>query len=250
MKLDQSINILFYTRMKVGIYCRVSTNFDSQKLSIEHQIEGLRKLVDENPCWEYVDTFVDVSSGLNINKQLQLQLLKKRCLLEKINLIVFKDLTRFSRNIIDTLIFIRDLINHGITFYCVLGSFFYYQEFNNELLITLMSAMAQEEVRNVSRSIIWGYERRFEQGIKPYRTKCFGYEYDNFGKLVINKNEAEVIRYIFNEFLKGGTIYSIAKQVSKLGVNTVKGNKNWNPNTINYILKNTLYAGNMLMPKK
>lgn len=102
----------------------------------------------------------------------------------------------------------------------------------------------------MSRAITWGYERRFEQGIQPYRTKCFGYEYDDFGKLVINEDEAKVIRYIFSEFLKGGTIYSIAKQVSKLGVNTVNGNKNWNPNTINYILKNTLYTGEMIMPKK
>lgn len=236
-------------KFRAAVYCRVSTVLESQQTSVKHQMNGLESLIHSNPNWEYEGTYIDIGTGTNIKRQKNLLLLKKKCLRGEINLIVFKSTTRFSRDTLDALSFIREVLPEGVFLYFDIDGFAACQKYSNECYMGLTIAFAKEEVRNMSNSIAWGYERQYEKGIQPRKTKCLGYDYDLTGSLVINSKEAEVVKLIFDEYLKGNTVYGIVKILNDKGIKTVKGNDKWNKNTIQGILQNEIYTGQLLMPK-
>ncbi|MEG0625610.1 recombinase family protein [Anaerorhabdus sp.] len=179
--------------LSVAIYCRVSTKHEIQESSLKWQEKRLRDIVDSNPFWNIVGVYAETSSAINIMKQRKLQELRNKCLNKEVDLMIVKDITRLSRNTIQMLILVRELIDNDVTIYFDITKIIINKFHREGLLLTLHCAFAQQEVENMSKSIRWGNERKYEQGIQPRNTKCLGYDYDDNGNLIINSSEAKIV---------------------------------------------------------
>ena len=159
----------------------------------------------------------------------------------KIDLIITKSVSRFARNTVDSLSTIRKLKEHKVEVYFEKESIWTFDS-KGELLITIMSSLAQEESRSISENVKWGRRKRFADGqISVPFTRFLGYDKGVDGNLVINPEQAKIIRYIYALFLQGMSIHAIAKQLENNGYKTITGKSTWHPSSIKYILTNEKY---------
>ena len=195
---------------KVGVYCRVSTNQPEQLRSMSAQASHLTRTVLHSRGWILIDIYLDFHTGLNDNRP-ELQRLLKDCR---------------SGNVDTT------------------------SKCESEFLVTLIEAYAQEESYNRSENIRWGIEKRMQNGTSLlYNRRCFGYRKNENGTLEICPEEAEVVRLIFDFYLRGGSILSIIKELEKRQIQTPSGKKKWCTQTVVKILTNEKYIGNVLLKK-
>lgn len=239
-------------KLRVAAYCRVSTLEDAQAGSFELQIQHFQQMIAANDRWEEVGIYADEGkSGTNMKKRPQFQQMIQDCRDGKIDLILTKSVSRFARNTMDCLRVIRELkaLNPPVGVYFEDVSL-NTVEAKNEFTLGVMSLVAQGESEAKSAAITWSVIERFKNGIPIVSTTyLLGYDKDNFGKLVIVDEEAEVVRYIFNSYLDGQSVREIAESLTEAKIPTVKGKEVWNSGTVRNMLRNEKYCGDVLMQK-
>ena len=193
-------------KKKVAAYCRVSTDQEEQLSSYENQVHYYTEMIENNPEYELVDIYADEGiSGTNTKKRDEFNRMIDDCRSGRIDMIITKSISRFARNTLDCLNYVRELKEKGITI------LFEKENINSmdakgEVLLTILSSLAQDESRSISENSSWGIRRRFEQGKYKISTKRFlGYDYDKNDNLVVNKAQSKIVKRIFDEFLKGKT---------------------------------------------
>ncbi len=168
----------------------------------------------------------------------------------KIDLVVTKSVSRFARNTVDSLTTVRKLKEHGTEIYFEKENIYTFDS-KGELLITIMSSLAQEESRSISENVTWGQRKRFADGkvSMPYK-QFLGYDKSEDGTPVINDDEAKTVKLIYQLFLEGKTPAGICIYLDKRGTLTPSGKQKWSQTTVNSILKNEKYKGDALLQKR
>lgn len=233
---------------KVGIYCRVSSAKQDQLYSMASQVSHFTRMVGKVPNWSLIDIYIDFHSGGNDDRR-ELNRMLSDCRSGIIDTILTKSVSRMARNTLDLLNIIRELRSIGVRI-------IFDQEdldsskYEDELLITLIEAFAQEESYNRSENIRWGLNKRKQDGTSGlYKRKCFGYIKTQDGELVVCPEEAETVRLIFHLYLEGGSILSIIRTLESKEIPTPTGKKKWSNQAIVKILTNEKYTGNVILGK-
>lgn len=231
-------------KIRVAAYCRVSTDMESQETSIESQKRYYEQLIQSRPEWELVGIYSDEGkSGTNLIYRDEFNRMVKDSEKGLIDLIITKSVSRFARNTVDSISTIRKLKSYNV------GVFFETENTNTlepswELMITMMSAFAQEESRAKSNAVKWGYARKFENGESVLST-LYGYRSTGKKGYKIEESEAQVVKRIFREFLEGSSLNEIALRLNEDCIPT-RLNKKWNKCVINAMLKNIKYTGDAI----
>lgn len=245
-------NILrIHVKKRVAAYARVSTNDEEQQSSYEAQIDYYTHYIQENSEWEFVEVYTDEGiTGTNTKKRDGFNRMVQDALTGKIDLILTKSVSRFARNTVDTLTTVRQLKEKGVEVYFEKENI-YTLDSKGELLITIMSSLAQEESRSISENVTWGQRKRFADGkvSLPYK-QFLGYEKGPDGLPEIVESEAETVRLIYKLYLQGKTQNVIARYLTAKGIPTPAGKKKWRVSTILSILQNEKYKGDAILQKR
>ena len=237
-------------RRKVAGYARVSTDQDEQSTSYEAQLDYYTKFIKSHGDWDFVGLYADEGiSGLNTKRRDGFNAMIADALAGKISLIVTKSVSRFARNTVDSLTTIRTLKAHGIEVFFEKENIWTFDS-KGELLITLMSSLAQEESRSISENVTWGQRKRLQDGKVSFAYSRFlGYRKGADGLPEVVPEEAEVVRRIYRDFIAGKTVDGIAKALTREGVPTPAGREKWQKRTVESILLNEKYKGEALLQK-
>ena len=244
--------------IRAAAYARVSTDSDEQFTSFEAQVSYYTQLIESNPEYKFVKVYADEGiSGTQLKKRKGFNEMLAAARRHEFDLLFTKSLSRFARNTVDSISAIRELKELGIDVY------FEEQKLHTinatgELIITILSALAQEESRNISENVKWGIRKSFQDGkiMIPYKS-FLGYERGKNGSPEINEEEAEVVRTIYRMFWEGFSTHQIAKWLNekKVPMPSKKVDENgeyiykWQPATINSILTNEKYKGEAILQK-
>ena len=234
-------------KLRVAAYCRVSTGSEEQLESLEAQIQHYEAYIKANPAWEFAGVYYDEGiTGTKKEKRPELLRMIADCENNKIDLIVTKSISRFARNTIDCLELVRRLINLGIFVY------FEKEELNtgsmeSELMLSILSQLAQSESSSIAENNKWSIERRFKNG--TFKISCPPYGYGAVdGELIVNEAEAEIIRFIFAEILSGKGCGKIAEALNNRDIPTRRGGP-WSATTIRGMVGNEKYTGDAILQK-
>lgn len=238
-------------KLRVAAYCRVSTDSEEQATSYETQIEHYTAYIQGHPDWVLAGIFADEGiSATNTKYRDGFNQMVQDALDGKIDLIVTKSVSRFARNTVDSLTTVRKLKEHGTEVYFEKENIFTFDS-KGELLITIMSSLAQEESRSISENVTWGQRKRFADGkVSMLYKQFFGYDKGEDGNPVINEEEAGIVKLIYQLFLEGKTPAGICRYLDKQGILTPSGKKKWSQTTVNSILSNEKYKGDALLQKR
>lgn len=235
-------------KKKVCAYARVSTNSSSQEDSLENQTTYYQSKIQTNSEYEFAGIFADSGYTGTKDNRPGFQQMLDCCRAGKIDLILTKSISRFARNTTIVLEYARELKLLGIEIYFERENIRTLSK-DGELMLTVLSSFAEEESRSVSENIKWRFRKKFEQGELLINTKRFlGYNKDEYGDLVINRKEAKLVTYIFEQYLKGKGTHQLAKDLNKNKIPTVTG-KIWYDATVLGILKNEKYKGDAWLQK-
>ncbi len=239
------------TIRRVAGYARVSTDKDEQFTSFEAQVDYYTRFIKEHKDWQFVDVYTDEGiSGTSTKHRAGFNRMIADAKEGKIDLIITKSLSRFARNTVDTLTTIRELKSKNVECYFEKENIWTFDS-KGELLLTIMSSLAESESRSISENIRWAVNKKFEKGkfSLPYK-KFLGYDRGKNGEPVINEKEAKVVRGIYKSYLMGLSPHAIAKELTEKGVSTASGKTGkWSVSTIQSILSNEKYAGNAILQK-
>ena len=237
-------------KIRVAAYCRVSTDSDEQATSYETQIEHYTAFIKKNPDWEFAGIFADDGiSGTDTRKREEFNRMIEECMEGKIQMVITKSISRFARNTLDCLKYIRQLKDRGIPV------FFEKENINTmdakgEVMLTIMASLAQQESESLSQNVKIGLQYRYQQGlVQVNHNRFLGYTKDAEGHLVIEPEEAEVVKRIYREYLEGASLLQIGRGLEADGILTGAGKKKWRPETIKKILQNEKYIGDALLAK-
>lgn len=262
-KIDATINQATLTpltslkKRRVAAYARVSTDTDEQFTSFEAQVNYYTKYIESNPDWEMVKVYTDEGiSGTQTKRRKGFQEMVDDALNGKIDLIVTKSVSRFARNTVDSLTTIRELKANNVEVFFEKENIYTFDS-KGELLITIMSSLAQEESRSISENVTWGVRKGFQDGKFSIGYKNFlGYEKGEDGRPKIVESEAAIIKTIYQLFLEGLSTYQIADELNRLGYRTPStrtrkdGSKpKWKFSSVLSILKNEKYKGEAILQK-
>lgn len=238
-------------RRKVAAYARVSTSHEEQQTSYEAQIRYYTAYIKSRSDWEFAGMYADEGiSGTSMQNRSGFRRMIRAAMAGKIDLILTKSVSRFARNTVDSLTTIRKLKARGVECYFEKENI-WTMDSKGELLITIMSSLAQEESRSISENTRWGMRKAFENGKAFVPFKHFlGYEKSPGGRWVINEQQAETVRLIYTLFLQGSTFYGIAAELTRRQIATPCGGQKWNAVTIKNILQNEKYRGDALLQKR
>ena len=239
------------SRRKVAGYARVSTDSEEQLTSYEAQVDYYTKYIRSNPDWEFVDVYTDEGiSATNTQHRDGFNRMIADALAGKIDLIVTKSVSRFARNTVDSLTAVRKLKEHGTEVYFEKEGIYTFDS-KGELLITIMSSLAQEESRSISENVTWGQRKRFADGKVSLPYKSFlGYRKGPDGLPEIVPEEAEIVQGIYKLFIQGKTVNWIATHLTAKGIPAPRGKEKWQTSTIESILTNEKYKGSAVLQKK
>ena len=208
------------------------------------------RYIQANPDWDLVEVYADEGiSGTNTKKRKNFNRMIEDALAGKIDRIVTKSVSRFARNTVDTLTTIRKLKDKGV------GVFFEKENIDTldskgELLITIMSSLAQEESRSISENVTWGWRKRIADGkVTVAYSHFLGYEKSEDGTMQIVEDEAKIVRQIYGMFLDGQTLSGIAARLTRQGIPSPAGKEKWQSSTVKSILTNEKYKGDALLQK-
>lgn len=234
--------------IKVASYCRVSTDKDDQANSFESQQRYFRAYIDRQPEWELYQIYADEGiTGTSTKKRAAFNQMIADARMGKFERILTKEVSRFSRNILDTIAYTRELkaLGVGVLF---LNDGISTLEPDAELRLSIMGSIAQEESRKTSSRVKWGQTRRMEQGV-VFGRSLLGYDVKD-GRLTVNPEGAELVRLIFHKYgveKKGTTV--IARELREAGYRTHRGGIRWNGSCIVKLLKNEKYVGDLIQKK-
>ena len=235
---------------RVAAYARVSTGSEEQQTSYAAQVDYYTKYIKSKPEWKFVSVYTDEGISATSTKNREgFNSMVEDALAGKIDLIITKSVSRFARNTVDSLVTVRKLKEKGVEVYFEKENIFTLDS-KGELLITIMSSLAQEESRSISENVTWGQRKRFADGKVsiPYRN-FLGYKKGENGLPEIVPSEAETVRLIYRLFMEGKTFSAIAKHLTDNGILTPMGKKNWQAAVDSSILQNEKYKGDALLQK-
>ncbi len=245
-----SITTGISAKKRVAAYARVSTDTEEQLSSYEAQVDHYTKHIHSNPAWDFINVYADEGiSATSTKKRNGFNKMIADALSGKIDLIITKSVSRFARNTVDTLTTVRQLKEKGVEVFFEKENI-YTMDSKGELLITIMSSLAQEESRSISENVTWGHRKRFADGklMLPYG-RFLGYEKGEDGLPQIVEKEAVVVRLIYKLFLEGKTPTGIARHLTAEGILTPSGKDIWQSSTVENILKNEKFKGDALLQK-
>ena len=230
---------------RVGIYCRVSTNSADQLKSLTAQVSALTRMTAVNPKWLLVDVYIDIASSKTGSSRKEFTRMLQNCKSHDIEIVLTKSISRFGRDTVEILDALNQLKNLGVRVIFeqeVLDT----ADTDNDLMISIIESIAQAENESRSENIKWGIKQRAAQGTsKLYNRKCYGYYNDEDGNLAINESEAKNVRLIYNLYLQGKSVLGIVKELERLGIKSPTGKDKWSKRTIDVMLSNEKYIGNV-----
>jgi site-specific DNA recombinase len=237
-------------KLRVAAYCRVSTDSDEQATSYDAQIEHYTNYINGHPDWKLAGIFADDGiSGTNTKKRDEFNRMIDECMAGGIDMIITKSISRFARNTLDCLKYIRQLKEKSIPVY------FEKENINTmdskgEVMLTIMASLAQQESQSLSQNVKLGLQYRYQQGEIQVNCNWFlGYTKDENKKLIIVPEEAEVVKRIYREYLEGASMLKIARGLEADGILNGAGREKWHTSNINQILRNEKYIGDALLQK-
>ena len=237
-------------KLRVAAYCRVSTETEEQNSSYEVQVAHYTEFIKKNNEWEFAGIFADDGiSGTNTKKRDEFNRMIAECMDGNIDMVITKSISRFARNTLDCLQYIRQLKDKNISVY------FEKENINTmdakgEVLLTIMASLAQQESQSLSQNVKLGLQYRYQQGkVQVNHNRFMGYTKDEEGNLIIVPEEAEIIKRIYREYLEGKSLVGIGRDLEKDGILTAAGKPRWRPETIKKILLNEKYIGDALLQK-
>ena len=245
-----STGALRVDRIRVAAYCRVSTDDDEQLGSFESQKLYYEQKIASNKDWVNAGIFADEAvTGTKTDKRSGFQDMIAHCYNGEIDMILTKSISRFARNTVDTLNYVRMLRDRNI-------AIFFEKEnintldMNGELLLTIMSSLAQQEVESLSQNVKMGLQMKMKRGELIGFNGCYGYDYHTEDKsITVNEEEAEIVRMIYDMYLEGYGTTTIAKRLMELGIKNKKGEVSWHTHGVMGMIKNEKYKGDILLGK-
>lgn len=237
-------------KRKVAAYARVSTDHEEQQSSYDAQVDYYTSYIKSRSDWEFVSVYADEGiTGCNTKKRDGFNTMVEDALAGKIDLIITKSVSRFARNTVDSLTTIRKLKEHGTECYFEKENIWTFDG-KGELLLTIMSSLAQEESRSISENCTWGQRKRFADGKVTVPFKRFlGYDRGPDGNLVVNPEQATLVKRIYGMFLTGMSPALIARTLTEEKIPSPGGKEKWNASCIRSILSNEKYKGDALLQK-
>lgn len=245
--LDMTTFSVVKPKQKVAAYIRVSTSNEDQLISLEAQRRHYKILIENNDEWQLVDIYSDEGiTGTKKDRRPELLRLISDCETGKIDFILTKSISRFARNTIDCLELVRKLMDLGVHIY------FEKENINtnsmeSELMLSILSSLAENESVSLSENSKWSIRQRFKRGTYKLSYPPYGYDYLD-EQVIVNEEQAQVVKRIFNSVLEGIGTERIARQLNEEGIPT-KRNGNWTGSTIRGIVKNEKYTGDVLLQK-
>lgn len=237
-------------KRRVAAYARVSTDKDEQLSSYESQVDYYTRYIQGRDDWELAGVYTDEGiTGTSTKRREGFKSMVAAALAGSIDLIVTKSVSRFARNTVDSLTTIRELKDAGVEVYFEKENIWTFDG-KGELLITIMSSLAQEESRSISENSKWGKHKLLAEGRVwvPF-SRLLGYKEGPDGGLAVDPDQAKVVRRIFSLFLGGKTLGEIARILNEDGVPTPCGGREWRWGNIDGILRNEKYKGDALLQK-
>lgn len=239
------------TKLRVAGYCRVSTNEQSQESSAAAQELSIREMILKNPAWEFRGVYKDINkSGTSRRNRDEFNRMMEDAKAGKIDYIITKSISRFARNTVDALNCVKELRNLnpsvGVVF---MKEHIFTLDPKYDIFVTIFSALAQNESYSIAENIRWGIRKRFRRGIPQINlNRMLGYDMGKDGRWVINQDQAEIVRYIYNRYLQGHSAHGISEELNDSSIKTING-KNWCTTGILCILENEKYVGDLLIQK-
>jgi len=223
-RVGNTVNQQAKPKLRVAAYCRVSTDSEEQATSYDAQVAHYTQFIEKNSEWELAGIFADDGiSGTNTKKREEFNRMIEACMTGSIDMIITKSISRFARNTLDCLKFIRDLKEKNIPV------FFEKENINTmdskgEVLLTIMASLAQQESQSLSQNVKMGLQYRYQNGeVQVNHNRFLGYTKDEDGNLVIDSVEAEVVKRIYCEYLQGASLAQIGKSLEADGILTAAG---------------------------
>lgn len=239
-----------YRQLRVAAYCRVSTQMEEQLNSYEVQKNYYTEKINSEPKWKLVGIFADKGiSGTSALKRDEFQKMIHMCKRKQIDMIITKSISRFSRNTVDCLNYVRMLRQLDVdVFFEEQG--IHSKDAGAEFYITIYGSIAQSESENISANVRWGIQQRAKEGKVHFAYSRFlGYKEGPDGKPMIDEEQVDTVKFIFNEYLLGSSLADIAKSLTAKGIKTPSGKSGWNGSTVRTILSNEKYKGDALLNK-
>lgn len=234
---------------RTGIYCRVSTNSLEQLQSLTAQVSHLTKITAATPRWLLADVYIDISSSKTGSSRKELNRMLDDCTSHKLDIIFTKSISRFGRDTVETMEALRKLKKAGVRV------IFEQEELDtantdSDLIISIIESFAQAENESRSENIKWGIKQGAASGTsKLYDRKCYGYKHNEDGKLIIDEETAENVKIIFDLYLRGQSILGIIKELEKREIPSPTGKEKWCKRTIDVMLSNEKYTGDVRLLK-
>lgn len=237
-------------KLRVAAYCRVSTDSDEQATSYDAQIEHYTAYINGHPDWTLAGIYADDGiSGTNTKKREEFNRMIDECMAGSIDMVITKSISRFARNTLDCLKYIRQLKEKSIPV------FFEKENINSmdskgEVMLTIMASLAQQESQSLSQNVKLGLQYRYQQGeIQVNCNRFLGFTKDENKRLIVVPEEAEIIKRIYREYLEGASMLKIKRGLEADGILNGAGNEKWHTSNINQILRNEKYIGDALLQK-
>ena len=237
-------------KRKVAIYARVSTEHEAQINALENQIQYYNNILAQHPEWELVGRYVDEGiTGTSVKKRKNFLRMMEDAKNGMFSLILTREVSRFARNTVDTLQETRKLKSYGVEVYFTEDNIRTSDDTDGELRLTLMATLAQNESKKTSVRVKAGQKISFENGVLYGNGNILGY--DRVGReLVVNPEQAETVKMIFNMYHDGVGCKQIAYELEKRGRITSTGLTHWQPGTISRLLRNSFYCGKIVYRKQ
>lgn len=234
---------------RIGIYCRVSTNSSEQLQSLAAQVSHLTKITAATPQWLLADVYMDISTSKIGSSRKEFNRMLDDCTFHKLDIIFTKSISRFGRDTVETIEALSKLKNAGVRV------IFEQEELDtantdSDLMISIIESFAQAENESRSENIKWGIKQGAASGTsKLYDRKCYGYKHNEDGKLIIDEETAENVRLIYNQYLQGKSVIGIIRELEKRKIASPTGKEKWCKRTIDVMLSNEKYTGDVRLLK-
>lgn len=235
-------------KLRVAAYCRVSTELEQQQSSYDIQIEYYTRHIMQNPNWIFAGVFADDGrSATNTFRRDDFNQLMDQCMKGKVDMVITKSISRFARNTVDCISWVRKLKEKNVAVYFEKENLNTLDD-STEMILTILSSQAQEESRAISTNVKWGYARKFEKG-ESTRQRSYGFKKAPTGEMCVVEEEAAVIRNMARWFMDGDSLERIKHRLEDAGIETTTGKKIWSTGTIYNILTNEKIMGDALLQK-
>ena len=235
-------------KYSVGIYARVSSTKAEQLRSMSNQVNGLIQVINNNPKWVLTDVFIDYKSGMTTKRE-EFNRMIEMCKAKQLDIIITKSVSRLGRNTIDVLTTLQTLVDLGIRIYFEAEQM-WSDDPSTRVYITVATAVAEGQIEKRHENITWAIREQIRNDTSPLYTKpCYGYKKDDTCELVINHQEANVVKMIFDKYFEGYSIIGIIDYLYNLKISSPTGLPQWSKRTIEKMLKNEKYAGNVILLK-